>query len=192
MTTRKEILSRRRQLTEIEINNLSNLIINNLLKSSLLKNVNSVFTYLNYNNEVQTLSLIHKLLNLGFSVSIPWTSISEKIIIPVSVDKKIIENSLVSGPYGILQPDNKLLTKGYSSVEKIDVCICPGSLFDRNGGRTGYGGGFYDRFLSRKENIGMLKVGLCFAFQLFDKIDQNEHDIKMDYIFTEQEVVKVG
>ena len=77
-------------------------------------------------------------------------------------------------------------------VENIDICICPGSVFDRNGGRIGYGGGYYDRFLAKEELFGILKIGLCFGFQLFDNIDQKKHDIKMDYIFTEEDVVKAS
>lgn len=192
MPTRKEILSKRGKLTKVEINSLSNLIVKRLLESKLLQGVSSVFTYFNYNNEVETLQLIHKLLVLGVSVCIPWTKIDEKKIIPVIINKKIIEEYLVSGPYGILQPDTNHIEVESLHFDKVDVCICPGSIFDRNGGRIGYGGGFYDRFLSKEKNNELIKIGLCFGFQLFDKIDQKKHDIKMDYIFTEEEVVKVS
>ncbi len=192
MTNRKEVLSKRRNLTKNEISDLSYSIHRKLLESNILKEVNSVFTYLNYNNEVETLSLILQLLDSGICVSIPWTSINEKKIIPVSVDKKILKENLVTGPYGILQPADKILKNKPSALENIDICICPGSLFDRNGGRVGYGGGYYDRFLCKKELLGVIKIGLCFGFQLFDNIDQKKHDIKMNYIFTEEDVVKVG
>ena len=65
----------------------------------------------------------------------------------------------------------------------MDVVVVPGSVFDRSGYRTGYGGGYYDRFL---ENTDAIRVGVCFDFQLVDDVFPEEHDKRMDFIITEK------
>jgi 5-formyltetrahydrofolate cyclo-ligase len=67
------------------------------------------------------------------------------------------------------------------SVSQIDVFLCPGLGFDRHGGRMGRGKGFYDRILARA-NPSAYKIGVCFPFQIVDKITTDEWDVKMDEV----------
>ena len=53
----------------------------------------------------------------------------------------------------------------------------------------GFGKGYYDRFL---ENTNAVKIGLCYDFQLLDNIPKESHDIPMNYIITEKEILKIG
>ena len=68
---------------------------------------------------------------------------------------------------------------------KIDLCIVPGSAFDRRLNRMGYGKGYYDRFLC---NTHIKKVALAFGCQIVDAVPVDEYDVKMDCIITENEV----
>lgn len=71
--------------------------------------------------------------------------------------------------------------------DKIDVIFIPLLVFDKTGHRTGYGKGFYDRFLSRCRPDA-IKVGLSF-FEAEDKItDVNATDIILDYCVTPDKV----
>lgn len=73
------------------------------------------------------------------------------------------------------------------TADKIEVVFVPLLAFDKQGNRVGYGKGFYDKFLKscRKET---LKIGLSF-FEAEDLIfDMTEHDIKLDYCITPNEV----
>ena len=74
-----------------------------------------------------------------------------------------------------------------------DVCILPGAVFDKRGNRIGYGGGFYDRYLSRiKETYGKRPYLMALAFwkQIHPWIlPAEKHDIKMDCILTEKSVI---
>lgn len=87
-------------------------------------------------------------------------------------------HALVPGEYGIPAPgdDCPVLAE-----EEIDVILVPGTAFDRDGGRIGQGGGYYDRFLPRTD---ALRVGVCHDFALLDRVPAQAHDQKMDLIVT--------
>ncbi len=96
--------------------------------------------------------------------------------------------------------ENEKMTQGYMNIpeplnpqwiggEDVDFMIVPGLAFDRQGGRVGYGGGCYDRML---KNTSASKVGLAFGFQLIDHVPLEEHDICLDMVVTETEVITVS
>ncbi len=67
-----------------------------------------------------------------------------------------------------------------------DVIILPGLAFSKSGERLGRGKGFYDKYLS---NFSGVKVGVCFSDQLEEEIPTESHDIVLDYIVTENEII---
>ncbi len=75
--------------------------------------------------------------------------------------------------------------------EKIDLVFVPGSAFDERGGRCGYGGGFYDNFLSRTRP-GTPRVALVFEVQLLPQIVCEPHDLPVTVIVTERRVIRPG
>ena len=66
--------------------------------------------------------------------------------------------------------------------EDIDLLIVPGVAFTRSGERMGYGGGFYDRFLTAEPDHPT--VALCYDFQLVDYIPTEAFDIPVDLVLT--------
>ncbi len=174
---RKAVLSFRNSLDKSSVLSMSADIFRQFLSIEKIQTSSRFMLYVDFRNEVATREIISDLLDLGKEVYLPVTLKYEKKLIP----KRIFSlDDLVFGAYGILEPridaptiDNSLL----------DVVIVPGSVFDKNGYRTGYGGGYYDRFL---ESTDALKVGVCFDFQLVDDVFPEEHDKKMDFIITEK------
>jgi 5-formyltetrahydrofolate cyclo-ligase len=69
----------------------------------------------------------------------------------------------------------------------IDTVLIPGSVFDVTGGRLGYGGGFYDRFLSNSAPQAT-RIGLAFSRQLVDRVPMEPHDQYMDFLVTEEQI----
>lgn len=67
-----------------------------------------------------------------------------------------------------------------------EVLLIPGMAFTEDGGRLGRGKGYYDRYL---ENHRGLKIGLCFEFQILDRLPREDHDIEMDFLVTEKRVI---
>ncbi len=140
--------------------------------------------FLSFRSEVETRPYLKERLLRGLPVVLPVTIIDDKRLIPYRIEDW---SQLKKGAFGILEPDPSLAIRVNPAL--IDCVIVPGSVFDRTGNRHGYGGGFYDRFLS-KEALSSLRVGLAFSFQVIDSIPTEPHDEKMDFIVTEDEIIE--
>ena len=74
--------------------------------------------------------------------------------------------------------------------EDFDLVLMPGLAFCADGGRVGYGGGFYDNYLAQTANA--LRIALAFELQLVDKLPRETHDLPVHVIVTEQRVIRPG
>lgn len=70
--------------------------------------------------------------------------------------------------------------------DQIQGFLVPGVAFSRKGQRVGRGKGFYDRAL---EGSKALKVGVCYSYQIFNELPVEDHDISMDVVVTDQEII---
>ena len=73
-------------------------------------------------------------------------------------------------------------------ISSIELIVVPGVAYDRCGNRVGRGKGFYDRLLA---STHATKVGVGYDFQLVDDIDSEPHDVVMDLVVTEHEIIRV-
>ena len=95
---------------------------------------------------------------------------------------------LEMGSYGILEP---LLGLEHAKPEDFDLLIAPGAVFDTNGFRIGYGGGFYDRYIKRLRHECPV-IGLGFELQMVDRVPAEPFDKAVDIIVTENRVIRAG
>lgn len=86
------------------------------------------------------------------------------------------KDQMVQGAYGIWEPDAQR-----EFIQKVDLVIVPGIAFDKQKNRLGRGKGYYDRYFT---NGRVQKWGICFDFQLMNKIPAEPFDIKMDKVIT--------
>ncbi len=94
--------------------------------------------------------------------------------------------ALRAGPFGAQVP----VVDDYFDPE---ILIVPLVAFDRNGGRLGYGGGFYDRTLERlRARRATLAIGFAFSAQEAAELPLEPTDQPLDMIVTEQEVIQFG
>ena len=86
---------------------------------------------------------------------------------------------------GTLVPgSNRIPTSDGPLVEPASVLV-PGLAFDRHGGRLGYGGGYYDRFLAGRD---VPRIALAYDFQLVDRVPTEPHDVPMHAIVTAEDL----
>jgi len=183
-TIRNQILSERDRLTSSQIRQKSSQIINMLLELEPYKVSHLPMFYVSFRSEVYTHDIIKTRLAKGLKVVVPQTIIGQRRLIP-----RLIENwdrDLRTGAYGILEPDPVRTRQIDPSI--LDLVVAPGSVFDKRCGRYGYGGGYYDRFLSEKAPHA-LRLALCFDLQVMEQIPLKEHDQRMDIIVTESRII---
>ena len=81
----------------------------------------------------------------------------------------------------------------FERLKKIypNILFIPLVGFDNKLNRLGYGGGYYDRYLSKIKHITKtIKIGVGFSFQKIKKIPINKHDIKLDCVITEKKIIE--
>lgn len=93
-------------------------------------------------------------------------------------------STLHFGAYNIVEPKGNNITDPC----KIELIIVPAIAFDRKGNRIGRGKGYYDRLLP---NTTATKIGVGYDFQLIDNIETEPHDITMDIVITESNIISI-
>lgn len=177
---RKYMIKERDRLDRITKETIDKKIIEKLTISEAYKSARGIFIYIGFGSEINTKIIINNALNAGKEVYVPKVIKKDMILIKINS----LEN-LVTSSYGILEP---IGDKSDFDVNKLDLIIMPGVAFDENGNRLGYGGGYYDKFLD-KNNIECKKVALAYELQVLDKLDTEEHDVKVDSIITEKRTI---
>lgn len=154
---------------------------NDRIKESLetlieYQNSNTIFFYVSFGREVDTLELIKEALNQGKKVIVPYYNGNGYSLSYVTEFE-----DLELGRFGILEPKKERIHE--ASLNSIDFIVVPGLGFDLKGNRIGYGEGNYDDFMKK---IKAHKIALCYEFQIFKEIPHNEHDVCVDIIVTEK------
>ncbi|MCM8806126.1 MAG: 5-formyltetrahydrofolate cyclo-ligase [Candidatus Omnitrophica bacterium] len=177
---RKNILKKIESITESEFIEMNKKIFENFLALSEYKNCWTLMSYVSFDREPETISIIKDALSKAKSVCIPkieWKNLS---MVPV----QIFNEDDIDFSQKIPQPLSDTVIK----IEEIELIIVPGIAFDRNCNRLGRGKGFYDRFLSQCKNA--IKVGLAFDIQIIENVPTSEHDVPVDIIVTQSQIIR--
>lgn len=180
---RREILAQRDKLALAEQENYSERIMERVLELKQFQSAAVVCVYVDFRSEVKTRPLIDHILKSGKKVVLPVTLVQEKDLLTVSITDP--DKELAPGYCTIPEPIAAIRKKQAVSPESLDIIFLPGSVFDEQGGRMGYGGGYYDRFVSKKAPQAF-RVGLCYELQMIKQAPLQAHDEAMDCIVTEE------
>jgi len=112
--------------------------------------------------------LIKQMLAMGKRVVVPKVARKRLVLSEVQDPGR----DLAPGRFGVWEPIPQAMRP--VSVEELDLVLVPGIAFDRDGHRLGHGFGYFDRLLARVPDIPT--VGLCFDFQLVDRLPRHPHD----------------
>ncbi len=161
-------------------------LCNIFIDKFIADNKNDVISlYYSKDRELDTHVIIDHLIDHNIKVALPIVEKNTKVM---KFALYTHNTEMTEWAHGILQP----VINDQTNFVVPDIITVPMLAFDRRGYRLGYGGGFYDATLEhyRKEK-DVLAVGLAYAKQacLFN-LPTEEHDIKMDWIITEQSVQK--
>lgn len=168
---RREIREKKRAMTAQQIENASRELGELFAQTEQYKNAKTIYGYLPYNQEVRTVPILERALQDGKRVAVPKVYGEEMRFIYLT-DLSDVE----TGYAGIPEP----VADGPVADDSTALVLMPGLAFDPQGHRIGYGGGFYDRFLSREPNHPT--VALCYAFQVLPALETEEFDIPVDCV----------
>ena len=174
---RKKIFKLRKKFFFKNIFIDSNKFLKFLEKKKIKDKVNG--GYYPYNCEIDTLDILKKLEKKNYLISLPKISKNNKM----DFYQWSFKEPLSINTYGIPEPISKI---------KVDpkILLVPLVAYDSKLNRLGYGGGFYDRYISRVEkDKRILKIGLAFSFQKINKLPINKYDKKLDHIITEKNII---
>lgn len=182
---RQTYLACRDALTEAELEDKNILITNRLFALAQYQEAEVILTYVSFGSEVQTIGLIQLLLFRR----------EKQVFVPKVVGEEIrfyklkTIMTLAEGYKGILEPTAAEEELTLSNIEGMkSLLIMPGTVFDENRGRIGYGKGFYDQFLKR--NPQFETVALAYECQIAPSVPVLENDIRPMMIITEDRVIK--
>ena len=122
---RAATLAQRDRLTDTQRHEKSERIATTLLACDAVLSSNSIFVYVNFRSEVQTVALICSLLKMDKQVSVPLTRVAEKRLDIVAIED--VENDLAPGYCSILEPTEEVAEARTISAEELDLILLPGS-----------------------------------------------------------------
>ena len=179
---RKTFLEKRNAMPKEQQIKNSEIIFEKLINSHEYKNSNWVFTYIHMGSEVKTIPLIEK----------AWAD-KKRVAVPIAKANRLMYfveitsfDNMNRTKMGVMEPnigiENQVLPN-----EKT-MFIVPGSVFDIEKNRCGYGGGYYDIYTEEK-NVNNT-IGVCYDFQVIEKIPTEAFDRKLSKIITEKRIVE--
>lgn len=182
---RKQIIEQRDSIDINTKNQYDKNIFNSLVKSEWYKKANTIFAFVSFKSETDTHEIIKYAIQDGKTICVPRIKSKQKGIEIFKIDSF---DQLEKGYFGILEPLESCIAV---DSKDIDLILMPGVAFDRQGGRLGYGAGFYDRFLSNMSN-SVDKIAVAYHFQVLDNIPMDEHDVRINGIVTEEETIRIN
>lgn len=196
---RREALRKRDSLTDEQRRAASGKIVRRLTEQLFYREADAVLTYISFRSEVDTFPLLERAFADGKAVFAPKVFEKEMAFFRI-----FSSADLTAGYRGILEPAGGRLFERRRddplSQRRILLCM-PGAAFDRARHRIGYGGGFYDRYLSElldedKDGKGAVcpemkitTAALSFSCQIFEEIPWEAHDFCPERIVTETEIL---
>lgn len=109
---------------------------------------------------------------------------NKTVVCPKTLPKRRMENRILkslsqlkTGIMGTRHPSDTEIYEG-----KFDLVIVPGLAYDSQNYRLGYGGAYYDTFLT--EHPEARKMGVFYPFQQIEEVPLESHDEQLDEVIT--------
>ena len=180
---RKEALIKRKKIFN-ENKYAYEKLFDNLYSSDIFIDSSIIASYFSVNSEIQTKNLNDKIILLKKKLCLPIIESENKFLLFRIFNK---DTKMTKGKFQIMEPEKK------SKKVSPDLLLVPCVAFDKLGYRMGYGGGYYDMTIKklRLANKNLKLIIVAFKGQEVKNIIVDENDEKLDYILTEEKLIKV-
>lgn len=183
----------RRQLSAVSAEQASAMslsVCRRVIAHDAFLNSDTIMMYLPLPNEVDVSAVALRCFQTGRTVCVPRVDWERKRMTAIEV--RDFETGLQETRNGVREP----VSGRPIPLEQIGLVLAPGLAFDALGSRLGRGGGFYDRFLSGDPSNERLRshrwftAGVCFDFQVVDRVPTDELDIRLDAVVTDRRLIE--
>lgn len=175
-----------RRLHQQDGDHLSGLIFARLVALPQYAAARGILCYVSFRSEVSTHAFLERMWADGKRVVVPYCQGQHLELFCLNGFA-----DLAPGTLGILEPKRELREQGQrrARVQDLDLLVIPGLAFDRQGGRLGYGKGYFDRLLPGARTDALL-AAVAFDCQLFDAVPMRPYDVRVDVVVTESEIYR--
>ncbi|WP_442601865.1 5-formyltetrahydrofolate cyclo-ligase [Paenibacillus sp. KN14-4R] len=150
----------------------------------------ALLTYMPYRSEPDVTPVMEWCWSHGICVLLPRVIKGTK---DMQLHAVTSYNDLETGAWGIREPLSTL--PQVNNLSSIRMILVPGLAFDKRNGRLGYGGGFYDRFIRRFNDLKLTApfvIAGAFDAQIVDEVPMSWHDFRIDCIITESCIKRIN
>ncbi|NJN66221.1 MAG: 5-formyltetrahydrofolate cyclo-ligase [Chloroflexaceae bacterium] len=181
---RQECQRRREAIAQKTRATRSGAICERIISLDVYQTVRSLHCYVPIRSEVNTLPLLADALARGKGVVVPVVRRGSEELAHTWLTSLAAED-WQPGLFGIPQPR----TFCPAEAAECQLLVVPLLAFDRSGYRLGYGKGYYDRLLAAC-HPPLITVGAAFAAQEIAAVPREPHDLPLNWIVTETEIIK--
>lgn len=148
-----------------------------------LRDARAVLAYAAFGAEVNLDAFLADLLERQVGVFLPWVEGAALGVARVTD----LEADLAPGWRGVREP--RASGRVAARADRLDAAVVPGVAFDPDGSRLGYGGGHFDRLITRLRP-GTAVIGVAFEEQIVAAVPTEPHDRRVGLIVTEVRVLR--
>lgn len=163
----------------------SQFIYEKLFSHPVWRQASTIAVTVSMKNEINTLPIIEEAWRDNKQVVVPKCGRADYSLLFYHLTHwEELEESF----YGLREPDVNRCS--LSKRSDIDLVIVPGLVFDERGYRIGYGGGYYDRFLTGE--CPFSTISLCYECQVVKVLPVDTYDRPVNWLVTPERVIKVA
>ena len=168
---RREIREKKKGMSPEEIEDRSARLGELFAQTDAYRTAKTIYGYMPYNQEVRTVPILEQAIRDGKKVAVPKVYGDTMRFIYLDDLTQVAKSDM-----GIPEP----VVDEPVANDETALVLMPGLAFDKAGHRIGYGGGFYDKFLTAQPHHPT--VALCYDFQMYAHLDTEEFDIPVDMV----------
>ena len=187
---RKESIKERKALDPNVKISYDRAITKHLFSLEAMQRAQSLFLFLSLPKEVNTDPIIKQAWLQGLRVAAPKTTVEANGKRVMQAYELSSLDDVVAGSFGIREPAVDDTSKSLDPTV-FDVVLVPGLAFTKQGARLGYGGGYYDRYLTKVRPDTYL-IGIAYDMQIVPTLPVASHDHFVHAVVTETHVYQIS
>ncbi|MEK5332306.1 5-formyltetrahydrofolate cyclo-ligase [Lysinibacillus sp. FSL W8-0992] len=176
-TLRNEVREALANMSAITYRDQSFAVAKKVLQEPYIIEANTIGITISNMPEVDTIHLIEALWQLGKKVAVPKCNAKTREMSFYAIESFAQLETVYMHLREPIPAECEFV-----DANEMDIILVPGVVFDTNGYRIGYGGGYYDRYVLHYKK-GKL-MSLLFDVQLYEQVPIETHDCPVDLIIT--------